>query len=401
MSDAPPLSVPLLDLKAQYKTIRKEIRQAVDDVLESQRFILGPRVADFEKCVASYLDCKAAVGVASGSDALLLALMALDIGQGDGVLVPTFTFFATASCIARLGATPVFVDSDPTTYLLSQETVGAALEGAELDPKQGARRHHRSGSPIKALIPVHLFGQACSMEPLTALGTKHRLSIIEDAAQAMGARSLCAGDASKYAGTIGDLGCFSFFPTKTLGGIGDGGLVATNDQDLAEKIRRLRMHGEGSRYYHELIGINSRLDALQARVLEIKLRYLEGWCAERVKCAESYHDLFTAAKLLNDGVIHLPATGAGRAHVFNYYVIRVERRDRLKQYLTDHGIQSEVYYPVPLHLQPCFSYLGYRRGDFPGAESIAAEVLALPMYPELTLQQQELVVRTIRDFFRS
>ena len=401
MSEAPPLLVPLLDLKAQYQTIRKEIRQAVDDVLESQRFILGARVADFEKCVASYLDCKAAVGVASGSDALLLALMALDIGRGDGVLVPTFTFFATASCIARLGATPIFIDSDPTTYLVSQQTVGAALQEAEFDPKHGAWRHHRSGSRIKALIPVHLFGQACSIESLAALATSHRLFIIEDAAQAMGARSLCAGGVSKYAGTIGELGCFSFFPTKTLGGIGDGGLVATNDQDLAEKIRCLRMHGEGSRYYHELIGVNSRLDALLARVLEIKLRYLEGWCAERVMRAATYHDLFTAAKLVNHGITQLPAAGAGRSHVFNYYVIRVERRDRLKQYLTDHGIQSEVYYPVPLHLQPCFSYLGYRRGDFPSAESIAAEVLALPMYPELTLQQQELVVRTIGDFFHS
>jgi dTDP-4-amino-4,6-dideoxygalactose transaminase len=399
MSEALPLLVPLLDLKAQYQTIRKEIRQAVDDVLESQRFILGPRVADFEKCVASYLDCKAAVGVASGSDALLLALMALDIGPGDGVLVPTFTFFATASCIARLSATPIFIDSDPTTYLVSQQTVGDALQGAEFDPKHGAWRHHRSGSRIKALIPVHLFGQACSMESLAALATSYRLSIVEDAAQAMGA--LCAGGVSKYAGTIGDLGCFSFFPTKTLGGIGDGGLVATNDQDLAEKIRCLRMHGEASRYYHELIGVNSRLDALQARVLEIKLRYLEGWCAERVMRAATYHNLFTAAKLVNHGIIQLPAAGAGRSHVFNYYVIRVERRDRLKQYLTDHGIQSEVYYPVPLHLQPCFSYLGYRRGDFPSAESIAAEVLALPMYPELTLQQQELVVRTIGDFFHS
>ncbi len=401
MSEALSLSVPLLDLRAQYQTIRKEIRQAVDDVLESQHFILGPSLASFEKQVASYLDCRAAVGVASGSDALLLSLMALDIGRGDGVVVPTFTFFATVSCIVRLGATPIFVDVDPATCLMNKETVAAALERSEFDSEHGAWRHHRSGSRIKALIPVHLFGQACNMDPLSALATRYQLFIIEDVAQAMGARALAGDRTSKCAGTVGALGCFSFFPTKTLGGIGDGGLVATNDTDLAEKVRRLRMHGEGSRYYHELIGINSRLDVIQARVLEIKLRHLEQWCAQRVMHAKTYHDLFAATGLLGHGIIHLPAAGTGRSHVFNYYVIRVERRDLLKQYLAEHGIQSEVYYPVPLHLQPCFSDLGYRDGDFPNAESIASEVLALPMYPELALPQQELVVHTIRDFFHS
>jgi dTDP-4-amino-4,6-dideoxygalactose transaminase len=401
MFEPVPRSIPLLELKAQYQTIRDEIRQAVEEVLESQQFILGSGVAGFEEQAASYLNCQATVGVASGSDALLLSLMVLDLGPGCGVLVPTFTFFATASCVARLGATPIFVDVDPATYAISSETIASMLEKDYLKPQDGELVHLRSASRIKALIPVHLFGRACDMQPLVDLAKQYGLFVIEDVAQAMGAFAPSASDPRSRVGTVGDLGCFSFFPTKTLGGIGDGGLIATNRLAWAERLKTLRMHGESSRYHHDWIGINSRLDVIQARVLRVKLKYLDSWCAQRIERANVYHRLFTASGLLGHGINSCPAAGTGQSHVFNYYVIRVEHRDRLKQYLREHSIQSEIYYPVPLHLQPCFSHLGYRRGDFPNAEKIATEVLALPMYPELPLEHQELVVDKIKAFFRS
>jgi dTDP-4-amino-4,6-dideoxygalactose transaminase len=337
--------------------------------------------------------------VASGSDALLLSLMALDTGPGCGVVVPPFTFFATVSCIVRLGAMPVFVDVDPDTCLVT----GDAIESVLADCKtagEGGLHHRKSGSRIKVLLPVHLFGQTCDMIRLSALAARHELFLVEDVAQAMGARMPLENGASQSAGTAGDLGCFSFFPTKNLGGIGDGGLVATNRADLAEKIRALRMHGEGARYHHEFVGINSRLDVIQASVLAVKLRYLDQWCRQRIERAQTYRNLLTASGLLGRGLISLAHAGGDRTHVFNYYVIRVERRDPLQQYLSAHGVQTAVYYPIPLHLQPCFKNLGYRRGDFPNAERIASEVLALPMYPELASQQQEYVVQTLIDFFR-
>jgi len=400
MSEHVPVKIPLLDLKAQYQTLRGQISLAIDDLLESQLFILGPVVGRFEEQMASYLGCRAAIGVASGSDALLLSLMALDIGPGCGIVVPPFTFFATVSCIVRLGATPVFVDVDPETCLVTGDGVESVLADCETDPEDGGLRHLKSRSRIKALLPVHLFGQTCDMKRLSALAARHGLSLVEDVAQAMGARIPLGNGVSKSAGSVGDLGCFSFFPTKNLGGIGDGGLVATNRTDLAEKISALRMHGESARYHHEFIGINSRLDVIQASVLTVKLRYLDQWCVQRIERAQTYRNLLTASGLLGQGLISVPAAGADRTHVFNYYVIRVERRDPLQQYLSAHGIQSAVYYPIPLHLQSCFKNLGYRRGEFPNAERIASEVLALPMYPELTSPQQEYVVDTIRNFFR-
>ena len=374
--------IPIIDLKAQYKTIRKELQQAIDEVLESQQFILGSAVEKFEAETAAYLGAKHAIGVASGSDALLLSLMALGIGAGDSVIVPTFTFVATATAVARLGATPLFADIEPESFLISQKQIAMLLA----DKKTAAR--------VKAIVPVHLFGRMCAMKEIATLATKYRIGLVEDAAQAFGARG--GGNA---AGTIGDLGCYSFFPTKNLGGIGDGGLVATNDAALADKIRLLRAHGEGAKYRHDVIGVNSRLDAMQAAALSVKLRRIDSWCRARRERAAYYGKLFHEQNLLGRGVKSVPDAGAA-AHAFNYYVVRAEQRDALKNHLAAAGIQTEIYYPMPLHLQPCFSHLGYRRGDFPVAEKAAEEVLALPLYPELTEAQQTTVVENIAAFYR-
>jgi dTDP-4-amino-4,6-dideoxygalactose transaminase len=390
--------IPIVDLNAQYQTIRDELRRAVDGVLESQRFILGTEVGRFEKEAAAYLACREAIGVASGSDALLLSLMALGIGPGDGVLVSTFTFFATASAVARLGATPVFVDIGPESYLIGNDRIEAAVkERCRIDGEGLVEK--KSGARIRAILPVHLFGEVCAMSDLMPLAAKYRLSVVEDVAQAFGAGAVLAGTA-KAAGTIGDLGCFSFFPTKNLGGIGDGGLIATDQAELAEKVRMLRVHGESSKYTHQLIGLNSRLDAIQAAVLSVKLRYLDRWCTERIERARRYRDLFVATGLVGKDIVRLPAGENGPSHVFNYYVIRARRRDQLRVFLATQDIQAEVYYPIPLHLQPCFAYLGYRAGDLPNAERAAAEVLALPLYPELTADQQQTVVQKIAEFYR-
>ncbi|HTM07226.1 MAG TPA: DegT/DnrJ/EryC1/StrS family aminotransferase [Verrucomicrobiae bacterium] len=374
--------IPIIDLKAQYKTIREELKQALDEVLESQKFILGAAVENFEADAAVYLGARHALGVASGSDALLLSLMALGVGPGDAVVVPTFTFVATATAVARLGATPLFVDIEPENFLIDVKQIEALLA----DKKNSDR--------AKAIIPVHLFGQMCAMKEILALATKYRIGVVEDAAQSFGAR-----DGGRFAGTIGDLGCYSFFPTKNLGGIGDGGLAATADAALAAKIKLLRAHGEGAKYRHDVVGVNSRLDALQAAALTVKLRHIERWCAARIARAEHYGELFERRKLLGRGVTSIPTVDE-RAHAFNYYVIRAEKRDALKSHLAAAGVQSEIYYPTPLHLQSCFAALGYRRGDLPVAEQAAAEVLALPLYPELTAAQQETVVETIAAFYR-
>jgi len=375
--------IPIIDLKAQYKTIRKELQQAIDEVLESQHFVLGDAVEKFEAETAAYLGAKHAIGVASGSDALLLSLMALGVGARDSVIVPTFTFVATATAAARLGATPVFADIEPESFLISQKQIAMLLA----DKKTAAR--------VKAIIPVHLFGRMCAMTEIAALARKDGVSVVEDAAQAFGARG-----GGKAAGTIGDLGCYSFFPTKNLGGIGDGGLVASDDAALAEKIRALRAHGEGAKYRHDVIGVNSRLDAIQAAALSVKLRRVDSWCRARRERAEQYGKLFQERKLLGRGVKSIP-DARDPAHAFNYYVVRAERRDALKNHLAAAGIQAEIYYPTPLHLQPCFSHLGYRRGDFPVAEKAAEEVLALPLYPELTEAQQATVVESIAAFYRA
>ena len=394
------VKIPIIDLKAQYETIRDELRQAIDEVLESQQFILGPAVEKFEREAASYLGCRDAIGVASGSDALLLSLMALDIGPGDAVVVPTFTFFSTVSAVTRLGATPVFVDIDPDSYLMSVKQLKALLTDGCRAAAGGNIVERKSGSRIKAVIPVHLFGRMCPMTEIAPLAANHRLRIVEDVAQAFGARAALAAGDSKASGTIGVLGCFSFFPTKNLGGIGDGGLIATNEPKLADTLRMFRAHGEISKYKHEAVGLNSRLDAIQAAALRVKLRHIDEWCEKRIQRAGSYEKLFLATSLIKKAAVRIPAVSSDKSHVFNYYMIRAQRRDELRNFLTGEGIQTEIYYPLPLHLQPCFTQLGYRKGDFTDAERAAEEVLALPLYPELPAEHQETVVRTIADFYR-
>lgn len=391
--------IPIVDLPLQYKTIRAEIRDAVDEVLETQQFILGPAVRRFEKQMAGYLRCRSAIGVASGSDALLLALMALGVGPGDGVIVPTFSFFSSVSSIARLGAKPLIIDIDPQSYLMAPASVEAFF-AERSRPHGDALLDAKHGVKIKAILPVHLFGQCCSMAEILEVAQRYRVGIIEDVAQACGARISLAPGKTVLAGAIGDLGCFSFFPSKTLGGFGDGGLVATHRDNLAEKVRTFRIHGASTKYYHEVIGINSRLDSIQAAGLSVKQRYLDRWCKQRIDCAARYQRLFQQSGIVDDGLLSIPPVVADKSHVFNSYVIRAERRDALKRYLAERGIQTEIYYPVPLHLQPCFADLGYKSGDFPHAEVAATQVLALPIYPELTPEQQEVVVSNIRVFYR-
>ena len=370
-TDAVP--VPFIDLMAQYRRISGEIREAVDRVFSSQAFILGDEVAEFECDVAEYCDSGDAIGCASGTDALVLSLLALNVGPGDEVITSPFTFFATAGAIHRVGAKPVFVDIDPASFNLDPEGVEGAITGR-----------------TKAIVPVHLFGQCAEMEPLWRIAVRCGLSIVEDACQAIGAEYR-----GRRAGVLGTLGCFSFFPTKNLGGAGDGGLITTDDPDLAARLRRLRVHGDTGGYRHVEIGTNSRLDALQAAVLRVKLKHLDGWTEARRQNARRYADLFRHYDLLD--AVEPPPILPDRRHVFNQYCLRVKggRRDELLTALKESQIGAAVYYPRPLHLQACFQGLGYRQGDFPEAEAAASEVLALPIYPELTEQQQETVVRAI------
>jgi dTDP-4-amino-4,6-dideoxygalactose transaminase len=391
-------TIPIIDLRAQYSTVRSEIRRAIDGVLETQQLILGPAVKQFEEKMAGFLQSRFAVAVASGSDALLLALMALDTGPGDAVIVTPFTFFSTVSAITRLGAKPLFVDIDPQSHLASANNVARFLE-EHARIKNGTPVDSMTGCAIKALLPVHLFGQCCAMNEFVSIAKNYRLQVVEDVAQACGARTVIDGH-TKFAGTIGNLGCFSFFPSKTLGAYGDGGLIATEDEELAAKITMLRMHGESTKYIHQSSGINSRLDSIQAAVLSVKQRYLEDWCEQRIQKAQAYHHLFAASGVIDHGRLGIPALVTDKSHVFNNYVVRAERRDDLKSFLAAEGIQSEIYYPLPLHLQPCFAELGYKKGDFPQAELAASQVLALPIYPELTTEQQEIVVNKIKEFYR-
>jgi dTDP-4-amino-4,6-dideoxygalactose transaminase len=369
------VKVPLLDLKAQYRPIRAEVMAAVEVVCDEQAFILGARVADLEKDIQSYVGAGQAVGVASGSDALLLALMACGVGPGDEVVTVPYTFFATAGAISRLGAKPVFVDIKPDTYNIDSSRVEAAVTAR-----------------TKAILPVHLYGQCAEMEPILHIASPKKIAVIEDAAQAIG-----ASRRSRHAGTLGQVGCFSFFPSKNLGGFGDGGMVTTNDQALADRVRMLRVHGSRVKYVHEMIGMNSRLDALQAAVLRVKLKYLEEWTKGRQRNAARYEALFKEANLLDR--VTLPSVGVENRHVYNQYVIRVPRRDQLRTYLQEQDVGTEIYYPVPLHLQVCYRDLGYRRGSFPQAERAAEETLALPIYAELTEDQQAYVVETIKQFY--
>ena len=391
-------TIPIVDLRAQYAAIRDEVRSAIDEVTESQQFILGPAVSRLERQMGEYLGCRHAIGVASGSDALLVALMALGIGPGDAVITTPFTFFSTVSSITRLGAAPLFADIDGTDFLLSAKSLEQFL-AARVKRLDNGATDNQTGRTIKAVLPVHLFGQTADMNALVELARKYRLGIVEDVAQACGARRPIGGKL-KFAGTIGDLGCFSFFPSKTLGSFGDAGLVTTDAPDLSTQVAMLRTHGESTKYHHDLTGINSRLDAIQAAVLTVKLKYLEDWCRKRIARACAYYRLFTASNLIGNGVVAIPAAIDDLSHVFNNYVIRAERRDALKDFLAEHGIQSEIYYPVPLHLQKCFADLGYKRGDFPVSELAASQVLALPLYPELNSEQQQIVVETIGRFYR-
>jgi dTDP-4-amino-4,6-dideoxygalactose transaminase len=368
---------PFLDLKAQFASIREEVASAVGRVLESQQLIMGPEVAAFEKEVAEFAHCKFAVGCASGSDALLLALMAYGIGPGDEVITTPFTFVATAGSIARLCARPVFVDIDPATYNLDPQKLEAAIT-----PR------------TRAILPVHLFGLPAEMDSITAIAGRYALPVIEDAAQSIGAQYR-----NRSAGSIGHAGCFSFFPSKNLGGAGDGGMIVTSDPQIADRLKLLRQHGSREKYSYEILGMNSRLDALQAAILRVKLKHLSAWTAARQRNAERYQTLFSELGLQE--AVGLPLVPEGSVHVYNQYVIRTERRDGLRSALRQHGIPTEIYYPSALHLQPAFADLGYSQGDFPVAEAACAEVLALPIYPELTERQQRLVVECAEAFLHT
>ncbi|MFH1980245.1 MAG: DegT/DnrJ/EryC1/StrS family aminotransferase [Pseudomonadota bacterium] len=376
------MNVPLLDLKPQYQALKDEILPAIAALCDSQHFILGPSVETLEREVAAYSGAPHAVGVSSGSDALIIALMAEGIGPGDVVITSPYTFFATAGAVSRLGAIPRFVDIDPGTFNISTAGVAELLE-----PLSPAER-----TAVKAIIPVHLYGQCADMDPLLSLADTHGLCVIEDAAQAIGAEYR-----GRRAGSMGDYGCFSFFPSKNLGAFGDGGMVTTRHEDAAERLVDLRNHGARPKYYHRMIGGNFRLDAIQAVVLSIKLKHLDAWTAGRQKNAARYRRLFADMDLLEH--VALPAAGEDR-HIYNQFVIRVGgHRDALRAHLTDAGVGTEIYYPVPLHLQACFAYLGYQPGDFPEAEAAAAETIALPIYPELSEAQLTYVVEQIKAFY--
>jgi dTDP-4-amino-4,6-dideoxygalactose transaminase/acetyltransferase-like isoleucine patch superfamily enzyme len=369
--------VPLLDLKAQYASIRHLIEPVIREVAESQYFILGPRVSAFEKKVAEYSQVRFGIGVSSGTDALLIALMALDIAPDDEIITTPYSFFATAGVISRLGAKPVFVDIEPDTYNIDPAGLEAVVT-----------------TKTRAIIPVHLYGQMADMNPIMKIAQKHNLAVIEDAAQAIGA----AYKDGRRAGSIGQMGCFSFFPSKNLGGFGDAGMVVTNDKKLADKLFQLRVHGAEPKYYHKIVGGNFRIDALQAAILSVKLDFLDQWTEGRRKNADDYYHLFRQYRL-NDK-IKLPANREDYRHIFNQFIIEAPDRDRLIDHLHKNQIGCEIYYPVSLHNQECFAYLGYNPGDFPNSEAAAKQTLAIPIYPELTMQQKEYVVQTIASFYK-
>jgi dTDP-4-amino-4,6-dideoxygalactose transaminase len=369
------MKVPLLDLTAQYKSIQSEVRAAIDRVCESQVFILGPEVTAFERDIASFCGVEHAIGVSSGTDALLVALMAAGVGRGDEVITTPFTFFATAGVIARLGARPVFVDIERESFNLDPDGIED-----KISPR------------TKAIVPVHLFGRCADMDAIVEVARRHGLAVIEDAAQAIGAKD----HQGRLAGTRGDIGCFSFFPSKNLGAFGDAGMVVTQDAKLAESLRVLRVHGGKPKYFHSRIGGNFRLDALQGAVLRVKLRYLPLWTAGRRLNADRYRELFARARLSHAVVVPQDVPG----HIYNQFVIRCGERNAVQAFLREQGVETEIYYPVPLHVQECFAPLGYRRGQFPHAEAAAGEVLALPIYPELTAEQQDYVVDRIAEFGR-
>ena len=386
------MRVPLLDLKPQYHSLKKELDEAIIKVAESQYFILGPEVSDMEKEFCNYLNCKHAIGVSSGTDALLLALMAIDIKPGDEVIVPTYSFFATAGVVSRLNATPVFAENDPVTF--------------NLDPKDFEKK---ITPKTKAVIPVHLYGQSAELDEIVKIAKAHNLYVIEDAAQAIGTQY----KDGRFVGTIGDIGCFSFFPSKNLGCYGDGGLVTTNNDELAKTLIIKRVHGGEPKYHHKVIGGNFRLDALQAAVLRVKLPHLDSWSEKRRQNANRYTQLFIEAGLAqntgktnfdSNNKVLLPAavyenSKAKNYHIYNQYIVRVEQREAMREFLTKNEIGTEIYYPIPFHLQECFIYLGYKKGDFPISEFAANSSIALPIYPELNDDQLVFVVETFKKFF--
>lgn len=377
------MKVPFFDLTPQFSLIEAEVKSALNEVFNTQQFIMGPQIETLEKTIAGYCRTRYALGVASGSDALLLSLMTAGVGPGDEVMIPPFTFFATAGSVSRLGAIPVFVDIDQETFNIDPSKI---LE--KFTPK------------TKAIIPVHLYGQCADMDPILQIARDKNLSVIEDAAQALGSEYKPRPDSiPQRAGQIGDLGCFSFYPTKNLGAFGDAGMIVTDDPDLAEKVRLLRVHGSQPKYYHKWIGINSRLDTMQAAILLVKFKYLEKWTEERQKKARRYEALFQDILSRVEGV-KLPVVQYENRHIFHQYVIRAPQRDALRKSLTEQGVGTDIYYPLPLHLQECFSFLKHRPGDFPISEKAADETLALPIFPELTEQQQTYVVEKIEAFYR-
>ena len=385
---------PLLDLKAQYESIEKELKERVSEVLDSQMFILGAEVKALEEELSAYVGAKYALGVSSGSDALIISLMALQVGQGDSVVTTPFTFFATGGAIARLGAKPVFCDIEPNTFNIDTHKLAELLE-LEIEKKGNAQ--------IKGILPVHLYGQCVDMKPIQSLAEKYDLFVLEDAAQAVGSEYLMDSEV-KRACTLGDLGILSFYPAKNLGACGDAGMVLTNNQNLVDRMRLLRVHGSSNKYMYDILGGNFRMDAIQATVLRVKLKHLDSWIVGRQQKALAYDGLFREAGLVEKRLIQSPEavyrdTGLKYFHTYHQYVIRAESRNDLQLHMREKGVPSAIFYPMPLHLQKCFAYLAYKEGDFPESEKAASEVLALPIYPELSEKNQEFVVTTIKDFY--
>jgi dTDP-4-amino-4,6-dideoxygalactose transaminase len=395
------MRVPLLDLSEQYRTLAGPIRERIDKVLASQRFILGPNVEAFEQALCRFTAAPHAIGVSSGTDALLAVFMALGIGPGDAVITTAYSFFATGGCVARVGATPLFVDVDPATYNLSPSALEAYIDSQCRTDSSGTLIDS-AGRKVRAIVPVHLFGLCCEMDPIHVLSERHNLEVIEDAAQAIGAEYRTGHMGIRKAGTMGEVGCFSFYPSKNLGAAGDAGAIVCRDEKLAKRLRIFRQHGMEPRYHHHFIGGNFRLDEIQAAILYVKLPYLENWSAARRDAADVYREEFTRAGLIDR--LTLPAepyrkSGLASHHIYHQYVIRTPRRDALREHLTKREIGTEIYYPIGLHLQKCFAYLGYKEGDLPETERAARETLALPIYPEISREAQHYVVEAIAEFF--
>ncbi len=387
------MEVPLLDLKAQYATIRDKVRAAVEEVFESQQFILGRNVAGLEEELARYCGVPYAVAVASGTDALMLSLRAAGVGAGDAVVTASFTFFATAGAIVNVGARPLFVDIDAESCNMDAAQLGEFLE-RDCRFNLTSRRliHRATNTTVRAILPVHLYGQCADMDEILELARRFGLPVIEDSCQAIGARYR-----DRLAGTLGDAGCFSFFPTKNLGGAGDGGIVITRRKDVAQQVRLLRTHGAQPKYFHSVVGFNSRLDELQAAVLRVKLEYLDAWIQARQRNAAEYDESFRSAGL--GSKVATPAIRPHRTHTFHQYVIRAADRDKLRTFLQSRGVGTEIYYPLSLHQQECFRYLGYAANDFPRSRRTAEEILALPVYPELAKEQRAYVIQSIREYY--